>query len=125
MKISLSHDLMGENRDGVSKCYSTGIINDDLGRIAKNDMQLKRKYEEEFLAFWKMKSEDELWGLLFLERIVEGCTSVLLRHPLDGSWITKNPNKEKEKPWWQIKKNEYGPQLYNCPLPCKNCSGRG
>ncbi|HUV64085.1 MAG TPA: hypothetical protein VMW24_09310, partial [Sedimentisphaerales bacterium] len=61
------------------------------------------EHERSHHAFWaKMKSESELWDRLFLDETVEGCTSVLLRHPLEGSWIVRNPIKEGK--WWETKK---------------------
>jgi len=82
------------------------------------------KWEQEFHGFWENKSEDELWDALFLEKCVDGCTDILLRHPLDDSWVVRNPIKEGI--WWKMYKgNACGPKLFNSPLPCDGCSGRG
>ena len=77
----------------------------------------------EFAEFWKGKSEDQLWGMLFLNTCVEGCTQVLVQHPLDESWVVKNP--EEEGRWWNAPEgNRYDPGPYVDALPCRNCLGR-
>ena len=81
------------------------------------------KWEQKFRNFWESKTEEELWDLLFLEGTVEGCTSVLLCHPLENNWIVRNPIQEGK--WWETKLNRYGPLLYDSPLPCEGCKGRG
>jgi len=95
----------------------------DYWRLKANyDHSLIEKCKQGFEDFWESKSEDELWVLLFLEGTVEGCTQVLLRHPLENAWIVRNPIKECE--WWETKQRQDGSQLYTCPLPCEECSGR-
>ena len=85
--------------------------------------QQQKKWEQEFHHFWESKSEDELWNLLFLEKCVDGCTQVLLCHPLHDSWIIRNPIKEGE--WWDIRRGgRDSPTSYTSTLPCSRCSGR-
>jgi len=96
----------------------------DWKRLSKSYKSLVEKWEQNFHDFWKGKSEEELWDALFLEKCVDGCTDILLRHPLDDSWVVKNPIKEEK--WWEMYKgNACGPKSFNSPLPCDGCSGQG
>lgn len=96
----------------------------DYWRLKANyDHSLIKKCEQKFHDFWESKSEDELWDLLFLEKCVDECTDILLCHPLDDSWIIRNPINEGK--WWDIHRgNRYGPTSYTSSLPCSRCSGR-
>lgn len=95
----------------------------DYWRLKANyDHSLIEKWKQEFEDFWGSKSEDELWDLLLLKKAVEGCTQVLLRHPLENTWIVRNPIDESN--WWETKKRQDGSRLYTCPLPCEECLGR-
>lgn len=85
---------------------------DDWKRI---DIIQFEKFKQDFYDFWNRKSEEELWEMLFLETCVDGCTTILLNHPLDDSWIVKDPNKEVK--WWGECKYRRGPKTYDCPLP--------
>ena len=96
----------------------------DWERLSKYDESLIEKWKQNFHDFWKDKSEEELWDALFLEKCVDGCTDILLRHPLDDSWVVRNPIKEGK--WWKMYKgNPCGPKSFDSPLPCDGCSGRG
>jgi len=86
--------------------------------------RLMKKWEQEFHDFWESKSEDKLWDLLFLDKCVDWCTDIMLRHPLDDSWVVRDPIKEGK--WWKMYKgNACGPKSFNSPLPCDGCSGQG
>jgi len=96
---------------------------DYWNREANHNVSLIELWKQEFEDFWESKPEDELWDLLFLEKCVGECTDVLLCHPLNDSWIIRNPIKEGK--WWNIyKKNQYSPTSYTSTLPCSKCSGR-
>ena len=97
-----------------------------LSNYWKNHLNLDdpriEPFEQNFHDFWKDKSEEELWDLLFLEKYVDGCTDVLLSHPLEKSWIRRNPIEEDK--WWEITKgNQHSKGSYTCTLPCYKCSG--
>ena len=96
----------------------------DWERLSKYDESLIEKWKQNFHDFWKDKSEEELWDTLFLEKCVDGCTDILLCHPLDDSWVVRNPIKEGK--WWKmLNVNACRTPLHNSPLPCDGCSGRG
>jgi hypothetical protein len=88
-----------------------------------NQDQIK-EWKRSFDDFWKGKSEEELWDDLFLETCVDGCTDILLCHPLEDSWIKRDPSKQGK--WWKMfTGNVRRPGLYNRALPCDGCLGRG
>jgi len=94
-----------------------------LREMPGKSRQLIKEWEQNLSKFWKRKSEDELWDLLLLDKYVEGCTQILLCHPLKGCWIERNPIVEGE--WWEISKgNKSSPGPYTDTLPCRKCSGR-
>ena len=77
-----------------SLSWQSKLINEDAAQSSKN----LEKLEENFKEFWHRKNEDELWDLLFLKEIVPFCSQVLLKHPVDSSFITRNPLTEGK--WW-------------------------
>jgi len=98
-------------------------LRDDWTRLSKYDKSLEKKWEQDFYDFWKGKSEEELWDALFLEKCVDGCTDILLRHPLDDSWVVRDPIKEGK--WWEMfRGNACGPKTHDRALPCDGCAGR-
>ncbi len=100
------------------------LLYSDLRRLSSNNKSLEKKYKQNFHDFWKDKSEEELWDALFLEKCVDGCTDILLCHPMDDSWVVRNPIKEGK--WWEmLNVNACRTPLHNSPLPCDGCSGRG
>jgi len=91
--------------------------------IANYKQDRIKEYERNFCEFWKEKSEKELWDGLFLKNCVDGCTDILLRHPLEDSWIERDPSKEGK--WWNVYTgNARRPGLYSRSLPCDGCPGR-
>jgi hypothetical protein len=95
----------------------------DFRRLSSYDKNLEKKYKQDLNEFWKGKSEKELWDALFLEKCINGCTDILLRHSLDGSLAEEDPI-EKEKWWKPLNVNIYRPLLHDSPIPCDGCSGR-
>lgn len=89
------------------------MVNSDKDRI--------EKWKQCFICSWNGKSEEELWDALFLEKYVDGCTSILLRHPLNDSCIVRNPIKEGI--WWEKCRYNSNPP-YDCALPCNGCIDR-
>lgn len=74
------------------------------GKCVPNDLRLKLKrqaydnklkfnedeLEKQFNSHWENKSPDQLWEMLFIDKIAEwGCSTVLLQHPVDNSWTPK------------------------------------
>jgi len=95
----------------------------DWKRLSRYNRSLEEKWMQDFDDFWKSKSEEELWAALFLERCVDGCTDILLRHPIDDSCVEKDPIKDGL--WWETYRgNSFAPKIHDCPLPCERCVGR-
>jgi hypothetical protein len=95
---------------------------DDWPRLPEYNEGQEKNWQKDFHNFWKNKSRNELWDLLFLNTYVDGCTDILLDHPLESNWIVKNPIKDGK--WWELLKYSPGPKIYDCPLPCDECPGR-
>ena len=107
----------------LKRCIVPLKLRDYWERKANYDDSLIDKWKQDFNNFWESKSEDELWDLLFLDECVDGCTQVILYHPLDDLWVIRNPIKEGK--WWDFcRRNRYGPTSYTSSLPCTICSGR-
>jgi REP element-mobilizing transposase RayT len=47
---------------------------------------------EDFNAKWQKMPEDELWDILFLEKIVKDCSEAIVEHPIKQDWIIKKFN---------------------------------
>lgn len=58
----------------------------------------KKQFNQSFNDYWKGKTEEQVWDVLFLDRVTEGCSDVLIRHPIEESWVIKDPNKIGK--WW-------------------------
>lgn len=99
-----------------------GQLYHDWKKLSGYDPEKIEQWEQNFKDFWEKKSEQELWDNLFMETFVDGCTDVLLLHPLEKSWITRNPIEEGK--WWEVDKAACGSQKYFRLLPCDRCSGQ-
>lgn len=55
------------------------------------DLSKWHEFEERFYDFWRNKTLEELWDALFLDEVVRRCTHVLLRHPIENSWVIHAP----------------------------------
>ena len=84
--------------------------------------QIIEKYKQQFEEYWNDKSEEDLWNCLFLNHIVPGCTQILLKHPVEGNCVTRNPLEEGR--WWDIFRSNLMTQGNNEALPCKKCPGK-
>jgi hypothetical protein len=58
----------------------------------------RNAFAEEFSRPWQdMKKRQQLWDCLFAECGVRQCYDVLVRHPVDASWVVKDPRNEGDK----------------------------
>ena len=58
-------------------------------------------FSDNFNKYWRDMKSQQLWkgDCLFCDCGVQQCYQVLVRHPIDGSWVIKNPQKDIN--WWQ------------------------
>lgn len=83
-----------------------------------------KRFEDDFTAHWRDKNDDELLDLLFLNRLVTGCSGAIVFHPVDT--IVKNPLMLGK--WWSEQRPQPTGALIrhnDVPLPCRNCPARG
>jgi hypothetical protein len=59
----------------------------------------KIPFEPIFNQPWQDMKCQQLWDCLFAECRVHQCYDVLVRHPVDTSWVVKDPRKDVN--WWQ------------------------
>jgi hypothetical protein len=56
-------------------------------------------FEPIFNKHWRDMKPQQLWNCLFFDCGVQQCYQVLVRHPVDSSWVLKDPQKDTN--WWQ------------------------
>jgi hypothetical protein len=56
-------------------------------------------FEKDCNKHWRDMSSKQLWDCLFYDCGDKQCYQVLVRHPVDVSWVIKNPLKDIN--WWQ------------------------
>lgn len=61
---------------------------------------MKTPVEPFFNEPWQNMKPQQLWNCLFPDCGVNQCHQVLVRHPVDASWVLKDPRKDIN--WWQI-----------------------
>ena len=54
-------------------------------------------FSNDFNRYWRDISEKQLWDILFYECEAKGCYDVLVCHPVDESWVIKNPRNDISK----------------------------
>lgn len=79
-----------------------------------------KRLEDDFMACWRGKNDDELLDLLFLNRFGNGCPEAIVFHPVDT--IVKNPLLLGK--WWSEQPSP-PPNMSRrndpVPLPCPDC----
>lgn len=64
----------------------------------------KIPFEPFFNQPWRDMKRRQLWDCLFAECGVHQCYDVLVHHPVNASWVVKNPRKNIN--WWQNAVNQ-------------------
>ena len=81
------HCIMCRNGGDNSIGTPPKKFNQLWGKIEHSSRLESGYFNKEFFRFWYAKTDEELWGALFLDKVCGECTTVLLRHPVDGGWI--------------------------------------
>ena len=50
----------------------------------------RTQFDKDFNSYWRETPWCQLWDVLFMDCVAEGCLQIVLQHPIDGTW-------EKEK----------------------------
>jgi hypothetical protein len=52
--------------------------------------KFKREFDEDFNAEWRTTSEDVLWDILFLDDLIEYCTTAIVIYPIKKTWFKES-----------------------------------
>jgi len=78
------HWILNRNAKDNTQCIPPLKFKHVCSKIAPNKW---REFKKGFHDGWKNKTTEKLWDALFLDKVVEECTHVLLRHPVEKGWI--------------------------------------
>jgi hypothetical protein len=63
-------------------------------------VQVAQSFTKDLNQYWKNMKPQQLWDRLFVEFWGQPCYQVLVRHPVDTSWLTKDKDPRKDIDWW-------------------------
>jgi hypothetical protein len=88
----------GKGCPGVPEFEHLRPLIEDLYALVGERYSLDRFFED-FNAFWRKLPRKSLWQVLFVDCGIQGCCDILVRHPVEKTWVTKDPNKVGA--WWK------------------------
>ena len=80
------HWILAHNGNDYTKC----IPPENLWHLARSFASPPLEWVDFYKKFnddWRKKTTEQLWDMLFLNKVYGDCTDVLLRHPVEKAWV--------------------------------------